>query len=645
MAENKTSWIIQLIDRITGPMRQVNNSSEDYHETIKSITHSLDKMDAAGKETAQQAINDHKNLTSEIEKESQKVDNLKKRLSEIPDDPLATGPVEFDIKNAETKIRRYKEQLVEIEHELDEISKKPDAEKVGMNWRDITLLTNQAAEAAQKFGDSMEFAQEIKDLQRNVQLMTGTSGEALEDLTHRSYKLGKEFGNDGQEVAAAANAMSKQMGISMTAAFDLIEAGYLKGANLNGDMLEQLKEYSGQLSQSGISGSEAIALMAQAGKQGIFSDKAIDSIKEANMSLREMGPAQIEALKGIGLKAKDFAGKTSMEAMQMISAAMDGKSIQAKQLVIADIFKGAGEDAGLSWVEGFSKMDMDVNNMPNVERAGTGIRSLLTDMELWFSDSMGNVAITLQQLSGPVQTVAGFIPIFQALGKVQWIASLGTKAMAAAQWLLNAAMTANPIGIIIVAVGALIAAIVWAYNEFEGFRAVIDGLWETFKLVFDNIYRYIMLLLAPIRLAFGFLTGGVAGFKEAQAAIKADAVKMMDNTVKIASGQAFKEGYNNSLAESEKDKQAEADAEKQKLAGVDASVGNKQKLDGKITDPNALKSQGMSISGSGGSKAISMRVEVKNYFNNIKSDLDIQQAADKIAGMINDRLKDTLVMA
>lgn len=49
---------------------------------------------------------------------------------------------------------------------------------------------------------------------------------------------------------------------------------------------------------------------------------------------------------------------------------------------------------------------------------------------------------------------------------------------AAAQWALNAAMTANPIGIIVVAIGALVGAFIYLWNNSEGFRNFWIGLWE-----------------------------------------------------------------------------------------------------------------------------------------------------------------------
>ena len=58
-----------------------------------------------------------------------------------------------------------------------------------------------------------------------------------------------------------------------------------------------------------------------------------------------------------------------------------------------------------------------------------------------------------------------------------------TKVVTAAQWLWNAALTANPIGLVIMGVAALGAGLVWAYNKFDGFRSVVDKAWEGLKAV------------------------------------------------------------------------------------------------------------------------------------------------------------------
>lgn len=56
--------------------------------------------------------------------------------------------------------------------------------------------------------------------------------------------------------------------------------------------------------------------------------------------------------------------------------------------------------------------------------------------------------------------------------------SVASKAVAAAQWLVNAAMSANPIGIVVVALAALAAGLVYAYQNSEQFRAIVDGAFK-----------------------------------------------------------------------------------------------------------------------------------------------------------------------
>ena len=66
---------------------------------------------------------------------------------------------------------------------------------------------------------------------------------------------------------------------------------------------------------------------------------------------------------------------------------------------------------------------------------------------------------------------------------------LVVNAAAIAQAALNLALSLNPIGIVIVAITALVAAIVIAWEKSEQFRGTILGLWEAAKTVFSNIWE------------------------------------------------------------------------------------------------------------------------------------------------------------
>ena len=58
--------------------------------------------------------------------------------------------------------------------------------------------------------------------------------------------------------------------------------------------------------------------------------------------------------------------------------------------------------------------------------------------------------------------------------------TIATKAHAAAQWLLNTALSANPIMIVVVALAALVAGFIIAYKNVEWFRDIVDAVARFF---------------------------------------------------------------------------------------------------------------------------------------------------------------------
>jgi phage-related protein len=86
----------------------------------------------------------------------------------------------------------------------------------------------------------------------------------------------------------------------------------------------------------------------------------------------------------------------------------------------------------------------------------------------------------IQVIASTAATIAHTIASTAATG--------ATKAMTIAQWLLNAALTANPIGLVIIALAALAAGLVIAYNKSETFRNLINGAFNSIKNTL-NIFK------------------------------------------------------------------------------------------------------------------------------------------------------------
>lgn len=78
------------------------------------------------------------------------------------------------------------------------------------------------------------------------------------------------------------------------------------------------------------------------------------------------------------------------------------------------------------------------------------------------------------------------------VGLIGKLAAVATKAWAAAQWLLNAALSANPIGLVIIAVAGLVAGLAVLYQRSEKVRVVIDALWSGLKSGADEAISFVI---------------------------------------------------------------------------------------------------------------------------------------------------------
>ena len=114
-----------------------------------------------------------------------------------------------------------------------------------------------------------------------------------------------------------------------------------------------------------------------------------------------------------------------------------------------------------------------------------------------FGDGLGATAGWIQQnaewltpLAAGLAVVAAGLVTFNILqgisaagGLVAYLGtlSIATSLMTVKQWLLNAAMGANPIGIVIVALVALGVGLAVAWNQSETFRNIVTGAWDGIK--------------------------------------------------------------------------------------------------------------------------------------------------------------------
>lgn len=97
---------------------------------------------------------------------------------------------------------------------------------------------------------------------------------------------------------------------------------------------------------------------------------------------------------------------------------------------------------------------------------------------LKFKTELGYLAVVVGVAT--VAFKAKTIALYGLVGAIKVVTAV-TKIWEGVQWLLNIAMNANPIGIVITVIAALVAAVVYCWNKFAGFRAFILTMWDVFK--------------------------------------------------------------------------------------------------------------------------------------------------------------------
>jgi len=211
-----------------------------------------------------------------------------------------------------------------------------------------------------------ESVAETKELSNQVAAFTGATGNVLTDFVSKSKAISTTYKKDVNDITVAANTASKALGIGFNEALDAIEAGFRKGADSNGEFLDNLKEYPAQFAAAGLSIKDYLAISIEAANQGIYSDKGLDVVKEFGLRIREQTKTSKDAL--IGAFGEEFTGElfenlnngsiTTAEALSLVSGKMGDTEVAGDKLqtVIADVFGAAGEDAGLAYILSLEKI-------------------------------------------------------------------------------------------------------------------------------------------------------------------------------------------------------------------------------------------------------------------------------------------------
>ena len=136
-----------------------------------------------------------------------------------------------------------------------------------------------------------------------------------------------------------------------------------------------------------------------------------------------------------------------------------------------------------------------------------GLTGALTLLVAKLYANIGAKIIDKAQTLALIALYAKDLVIKGALAVKMGILTVATHAQTAAQWLLNAAMNANPIGLVILAITALVSAFAILWNKSEGFRSFWINLWNGIKSVVTNAVNWITGIFKKIKLPHFKISG------------------------------------------------------------------------------------------------------------------------------------------
>lgn len=124
-----------------------------------------------------------------------------------------------------------------------------------------------------------------------------------------------------------------------------------------------------------------------------------------------------------------------------------------------------------------------MNTLNSILNLTTPIIKGLSGMVAWISNNLNWLLSIVVPLTAAWAGYNTYMFVSTTILKgwtvAQWAQVTAMIAAEKVQWLLNVAMSANPIGLVIAAVAALTAGVIYCWNKFAGFRAVVLTVWDT----------------------------------------------------------------------------------------------------------------------------------------------------------------------
>lgn len=211
-------------------------------------------------------------------------------------------------------------------------------------------------------------------------------------------------------------------------------------------------------------------------------------------------PAVTGALTEAGNQISQFSQTATNGLQQFIQGISDTGAFQALSNMVSSIGNAlsalGGAFASIATtiapgLQGLSDAGSIGTTVGDAFNGAAGIIQALADKLTQFGDW---VSANAEPISGALIAIGGGFAAFKVASVISAVVSalqgfsLASTAASIGQWALNAAMNANPVMILVTAIGALVAALVWFFTQTETGRQI----WSQFTAFLGNCVNNII---------------------------------------------------------------------------------------------------------------------------------------------------------
>jgi hypothetical protein len=295
------------------------------------------------------------------------------------------------------------------------------------------------------------------------------------------------------------------------------------------------------------------SLNASLAKKTKFDDDATAS-GQAVLAQFKLTGSQIEQLTPL---LQDYAAKTGKDlptAAGDLGKAMLGQGRALKAIGLD--FQDTGTASG-NFAEIMGGLRTQVGGFAEKEgQTAAGKAEILRNQFGELQESVGSKLVpALTALAEQLLAVIGFVqsnsavigPLVGILGAVAagvWLVNTASKAWAATQAAVNLVLTANPIGLVIVAIAALVAGVILAYQHSETFRNIVQAAFNGVKAAGDAMWSALRAVFGALGDAFDAARSGVAAVRDAiSSAFRASATLVLDMVDNMLGGLSTLLGF------------------------------------------------------------------------------------------------------